>query len=204
MTIPEAFAKLGLVSSLLKWWIFVIRFFVTFWTTRYCGLNYVCSLPSYHKALSNREWNANSLKWNIFFILLQCVTLIFTYKVFAIHLYLKVRILKFGDSLFLGSITVVLSVFPKKREERGLISRPAVSNRAYLFHNSENQCPYSSPIPHVIFFFFIHSTVWRAKRSALENSHFSHCLRWWPAFKYKLRKIAIISGLIHCKMLLIM
>lgn len=39
---------------------------MTFWTTRYCGLNYVCSLPSYHKALSNREWNANSLTWNIF------------------------------------------------------------------------------------------------------------------------------------------
>ena len=145
-----------------------------------------------------------TLRNEISFYSLACVTQIFTYKVFAIHLYLKGRILKFGDSLFLGLISVALSVFPKKREERGLISRPAVSNRAYLFHNSENQCPYSSPIPHVIFFFFIHSTVWRAKRSALENSHFSHCLRWWPAFKYKLRKIAIISGLIHCNMLLIM
>lgn len=89
-----------------------------------------------------------------FFILLQCVTLIFTYKVFAIHLYLKVRILKFGDSLFLGSISVALSVFPKKREERGLISRPAVSNRAYLFHNCEKPTPLFIPNPQGFLFLF--------------------------------------------------
>ena len=88
-----------------------------------------------------------------FFILLQCVTLIFTNKVFAIHLNLKVRILKFGDSLFLGSISVDVSVFPKKREERGLVSRPAVSNRAYLFHNSENHAPIHPQSPTLFFSF---------------------------------------------------
>ena len=88
-----------------------------------------------------------------FFILLQCVTLIFTNKVFAIHLNLKVRILKFGDSLFLGSISVALSVFPKKREERGLVSRPAVINRAYLFHNSENHAPIHPQSPTLFFSF---------------------------------------------------
>lgn len=88
-----------------------------------------------------------------FFILLQCVTLIFTNKVFAIHLNLKVRILKFGDSLFLGSISVALSVFPKKREERGLVSRPAVSNRAYLFHNSENHVSIHPQSPTLFFSF---------------------------------------------------
>ena len=144
---------------------------MTFWTTRYCGLNYICSLPSYHKALSNREWNANSLTWNIF--LFSCnVTLIFTYKVFAIHLYLKARILKFGDSLFLGSISVALSVFPKKREERGLVSRPAVSNRAYLFHNSEHHAPIHPQSPTLFFLFYSFNGVESKKVSSWKFAFF--------------------------------
>lgn len=144
-----------------------------------------------------------TLRNEISFYSLACVTLIFTYKVFAIHLYLKGRILKFGDSLFLGLISVALSVFPKKREERGLISRPAVSNRAYLFHNCEKT---NAPIyPHSpTFFVLLYPFNGVKSKTLLKIRTFSHCLRWWPAFKYKLRKIAIISGIIHCNMLLIM
>ena len=112
-----------------------------------------------------------TLRNEISFYSLACVTLIFTYKVFAIHLYLKVRIFKFGDCLFLGLISVALSVFPKKREERGLISRPAVSNRAYLFHNCEKT---NAPIyPHSSTFFFSSLSIQRCEeQNALENSHF--------------------------------
>ena len=150
-------SKLGPVSSFLKWWICVIRFFVTFWTTRYCGLNYICSLPSYRKALSNREWKANSLTWNIFlfscnvwhsFSRTKCLQFTSIWKWGSWNSEIRIR------SLFLGSIYVALSVFPKKREERGLISRPAVSNRAYLFHNCEKPTPLFIPNPQGFLFLF--------------------------------------------------
>ena len=155
-------SKLGPVSSFLKWWICVIRFFVTFWTTRYCGLNYICSLPSYRKALSNREWKANSLTWNFFYSLAMCDTHFHVQSVCNSPQFesedLEIR--KFSRSS------------PRRGRSAGLFPDQRLVIEPIYFMIVKNQRPYLSPIPKVFFFFFIHSTVWRAKRSALENSLF--------------------------------
>ena len=145
---------------------------MTFWTTRYCGLKYVCSLPSYHKALSNREWNANSLTWNIS---------LFSCNVW--HSFSRTKCLQFTSIWKWGSWNSEIVYFwvrspsfsrssPRRGKSAGLFPDQRLVIEHIYFIIVKNQRPYLSPIPKVFFFFFIHSTMWRAKRSALENSLF--------------------------------